>query len=138
MTGAALRHLHTVPLQDWSVESLARRVGVSRTVLAGRFKRFLDQPPMQYLAHWRLQLAAQALKTSDLPMKIIADQADYESEQVFSRAFKRHFGLPPRGLAATTELNADGMRYKAIRSIKVRAKIKIDCGTFLSQKLDRI
>jgi AraC family transcriptional regulator, alkane utilization regulator len=95
VAGAALRHLHTVPLQDWSVESLARRVGVSRTVLAGRFKRFLDQPPMQYLARWRLQLAAQELKTSDLPMKNIADQAGYESEQAFSRAFKRHFGLPP-------------------------------------------
>ena len=50
---------------------------------------------MQYLAHSRLQFAAQALKTSDLPMKIIADQAGCESEQAFGRTFKRHFGLPP-------------------------------------------
>lgn len=70
-------------------------MGVSRTVLAERFKHYLKQPPMQYLAHWRLQLAAQHLKYSDLPLKTIADQSDHESEAAFSRAFKRHFGAPP-------------------------------------------
>lgn len=77
------------------VERLARRVGVSRTVLAARFKHFLDMPPMHYLTYWRLQLAAQRLKATDTPMKGIADHAGYESEAAFSRAFKRHFGLPP-------------------------------------------
>lgn len=95
VAGAALRLLHAAPLQDWTVEDLARRVGVSRTALAERFKRFLDQPPMQYLAHWRLRLAAQQLKSSALPIKTIADQTGYESEAAFSRAFKRHFGLAP-------------------------------------------
>lgn len=95
VVGAALNHMHTAPMQDWSVEGLARRVGVSRTVLAGRFKHFLEMPPMQYLARWRLQLAAQRMKTSDAPIKTIADQAGYESEAAFSRAFKRLFGLPP-------------------------------------------
>jgi len=65
------------------------------TVLADRFRRLLDQPPMHYLAGWRLQLAAQQLKASELPTKTIADRAGYESEAAFSRAFKRRFGLPP-------------------------------------------
>ncbi|EWS54018.1 MULTISPECIES: AraC family transcriptional regulator [unclassified Methylibium] len=95
VTGSALKLLHDAPLQDWSVERLARAVGVSRTVLAERFRHYLDQPPMQYLAHWRLQLAAQQLKTGDQPLKTIADRVGYESEAAFSRAFKRHFGLPP-------------------------------------------
>lgn len=95
VVGAALQWLHTAPLDDWSVDRLARRVGVSRTVLAARFKHFLDMPPMHYLTYWRLQLAAQHLKTSNTPMKSVADQAGYESEAAFSRAFKRHFGLPP-------------------------------------------
>jgi len=95
VVGAGLKYLHGAPLQDWSVESLARQVGVSRTVLADRFKHFLDQPPMQYLAQWRLQLAAQLLKSSDLPIKAIADQSGYESEAAFGRAFKRYFDLPP-------------------------------------------
>ena len=95
VAGAALRCLHAAPLEDWTVADLARRVGVSRTALAERFKRFLDQPPMQYLAHWRLRLAAQQLKSTELPVKSIADQIGYESEAAFSRAFKRHFGAPP-------------------------------------------
>jgi len=95
VVGTALKWLHTAPLEDWSVDRLARRVGVSRTGLAERFKHFLDMPPMHYLTYWRLQLAAQRLKTTNTPMKGIADQAGYESEAAFSRAFKRHFGLPP-------------------------------------------
>jgi len=95
VAGSALKCLHAAPLQDWNVESLAREVGVSRTVLAERFRHYLDQPPMQYLTHWRLQLAAQHLKKGRLPMKAIADEVGYESEASFSRAFKRHFGLPP-------------------------------------------
>ena len=51
---------------------------------------------MHYLARWRLQLAAQRMKASDLPIKSIIDQSGYESEPAFSRAFKRHFGMPPR------------------------------------------
>jgi AraC-like DNA-binding protein len=77
------------------VDLLARRVGVSRTLLAERFKHFLDMPPMHYLTRWRLQLAAQRLKASDAPLKGFADLAGYESEAAFSRAFKRHFGVPP-------------------------------------------
>lgn len=95
VVGAALQYLHTAPMRSWSVEGLARRVGVSRTALAGRFKHFLDLPPMQYLAHWRLELAAQQLATSDARIKTIADQAGYRSEAAFSRAFKRLFGSPP-------------------------------------------
>lgn len=95
VVGTALKWLHMAPLEDWNVDRLARRVGVSRTVLAARFKHFLDMPPMHYLTYWRLQLAAQRLKATDTPMKGIADFAGYESEAAFSRAFKRHFGLPP-------------------------------------------
>lgn len=95
VVGTALKWLHTAPLEDWSVDRLARCVGVSRTVLAVRFKHFLNMPPMHYLTRWRLQLAAQRLKATDAPMKGIAGQAGYESEAAFSRAFKRHFGFSP-------------------------------------------
>lgn len=95
VAGSALKLLHTAPERTWDVDSLARRIGTSRSVLAHRFKHFLGQPPMQYLGHWRLQLAAQDLKTTDHRLKRIAEQAGYESEAAFSRAFKRRFGAPP-------------------------------------------
>ncbi|MGO9392503.1 AraC family transcriptional regulator [Rhodoblastus sp.] len=96
VAGAALKWLHAEPMKDWSVEDLAHRVGVSRSVLTEHFRRYLDQPPIRYLAKWRLQLAAHQMKTDHLPMKAIADQYGFESEAAFSRAFKRCFGLPPR------------------------------------------
>ena len=95
IVGSALNRLHSAPLEQWTVTRLARLCGVSRTVLAERFTQLLEQPPMQYLTRWRLQIAAQLLKTADTPVKAIAAQAGYESEFAFSRAFKRLFGSPP-------------------------------------------
>jgi AraC-like DNA-binding protein len=95
VVGTALKYLHTAPLEDWSVQRLAENVGVSRSVLADRFKLLLQQPPMQYLTHWRLQLAAYQLKTTNTPLKTVAGRIGYDSEAAFSRAFKRRFGSPP-------------------------------------------
>jgi len=95
VAGAALKLLHAAPLRDWSVEELARAAGTSKTVLAERFKHYLEQPPIQYLAGWRMKMAAQHLKSTELPVKTIADHSGYESEAAFSRAFKRHFGSSP-------------------------------------------
>lgn len=95
VVGACLKQLHELPIHGWTIEQLTRLAGVSRTVLMNRFKHFLGQPPMQYLANWRLLLAAQALKSGELPVKSVAEQSGYESEAAFSRAFKRQFGLPP-------------------------------------------
>jgi hypothetical protein len=75
-----------------------------------RFKHFLDMPPY-YLTSWRLELAAQQLKATDMPMKEIADQAGYESEAGFSRTFTRHFRLP----------TADWQHWQASPTIRRRA-----------------
>ena len=93
--GKALGWLHREPAEPWTVEDLARRVGVSRTALADRFVQRLGQPPMHYLARWRLQVGAQALRTTSEPLKVIAERVGYESEAAFGRAFRRLFGLPP-------------------------------------------
>ncbi len=93
--GRALGWIHRAPAKSWTVEDLARRVGVSRTVLAERFGRRLGQPPMRYLARWRLQVGAQLLRTTSAPLKAIAERIGYVSEAAFGRAFKRLFGVPP-------------------------------------------
>jgi AraC-like DNA-binding protein len=63
--------------------------------LADRFTRLIGEPPMRYLARWRIQVAAQQLRDSDAPLVRIAEQVGYESEAAFNRAFKRSFGIPP-------------------------------------------
>ncbi len=93
----ALASIHGAPADAWTVDRLARRVGVSRTVLAEHFARRLGLPPMHYVARWRLQVAANLLRTTSQPLKAVAQQAGYESEAAFGRAFKRHFGSPPAG-----------------------------------------
>jgi AraC-like DNA-binding protein len=95
VVGAALAVLHRQPCHQWTVEQLAAEVGASRSVLAERFARFLGEPPLTYLARWRMQLAARQLQTSRKTILQLAADVGYESEAAFNRAFKREFGLPP-------------------------------------------
>jgi AraC-like DNA-binding protein len=93
--GRALTILHRRYAEPWTVAALAREVGLSRTVLADRFRHFLDVPPMAYLTRWRLRLGARALATSSRGVAEIAFDVGYESVAAFNRAFKREYGLPP-------------------------------------------
>ena len=89
------RLLHRDPARAWTLEELARASGTSRTVLSERFTSLLGEPPLAYLARWRLQLAARRLETSDEKILRVALDVGYESEAAFNRAFKRQFALPP-------------------------------------------
>jgi transcriptional regulator GlxA family with amidase domain len=91
----ALAMMHGDVRRAWSVEALARETGVSRSVLAERFARTLGVGPMHYLARWRLQVAAQELKSSPTTVARVAERIGYESEAAFSRAFKKEFGVAP-------------------------------------------
>ena len=93
--GRALTALHRDPARGWTLESLAREVGLSRSALAERFAQFVGQPPMQYLANWRMQLAANHLLSGTDSVAAIAERVGYESEAAFSRAFKKSVGAPP-------------------------------------------
>jgi AraC-like DNA-binding protein len=93
--GRALTALHRTPAQAWTLESLAREVGLSRSALAERFTQLVGQPPMQYLANWRMQLAANHLVSGMDGVAAIAERVGYESEAAFSRAFKKMVGVPP-------------------------------------------
>jgi AraC-like DNA-binding protein len=93
--GQALALLHKEPGVSWTISSLARRVGLSRTRLAERFRHFLGLPPMAYLAQWRLQLGADILKSTEDSIAEVAAAVGYGSEAAFNRAFRRQFDCPP-------------------------------------------
>lgn len=95
ISGGALTVLHRMPWHPWTVATLAAEIGASRSVLAERFTRFLGEPPLKYLARWRLQLAARQLQTTGKGILELAAEVGYTSETAFIRAFKREFGLPP-------------------------------------------
>ncbi|MGC1953560.1 MAG: AraC family transcriptional regulator, partial [Gammaproteobacteria bacterium] len=93
--GRALALLHEYPERPWTIDELGRQVGLSRSALHERFMQFLAQPPMHYLANWRIQVGSRLLRETKRNVASIALDVGYESEAAFSRAFKRLVGLPP-------------------------------------------
>jgi len=94
VVGQALAALHGSPTEGWTVEKLAHLVGSSRSIFAERFTDMVGQPPMQYLALWRMQLASRMLVEGG-HISTIAGAVGYESEAAFSRAFKKFVGQSP-------------------------------------------
>ena len=92
--GRALAAVHAEPTIAWTVERLARVVGVSRSVFAERFTEMVGHPPMQYVALWRMQLASRLL-LDGTAISEVAAAVGYESEAAFSRAFKKLVGHAP-------------------------------------------
>ena len=93
--GKALSQMHARPEHNWTIEDLAKEVGLSRSVLAERFGDLVGLPPMQYLAKWRMQIAAELLRGGGANIATIAAETGYGSEAAFSRAFKKVVGVPP-------------------------------------------
>jgi AraC-like DNA-binding protein len=93
--GKTLALMHRNPAHPWTIASLAKEAGVSRSVLAERFRHYLNESPMAYLTRWRLQLGAQMLASTSYSVAQIGCEVGYESEAAFNRAFKRQFTVPP-------------------------------------------
>jgi len=109
VVGQALAALHGAAIEPWTVQRLAKTVGVSRSVLADRFMTMVGQPPMQYLALWRMQLASRLLLGGG-QVAAVAAAVGYESEAAFSRAFKKLVGRAP----ATWKREAAGRRTTGV------------------------
>jgi AraC-like DNA-binding protein len=96
VVGDALRLLHAEPAAPWTVASLADRAGVSRSTLAKRFGELVGEPPLTYLTHWRMTLAADLLvERESATIAEVADAVGYADPFGFSAAFKRVRGVNP-------------------------------------------
>lgn len=93
--GRALGGMHARPGEEWTLASLARQASMSRSAFAERFSALVGEPPMRYLAGWRLERAHAELAGTDEPIASISRKVGYSSEAAFSRAFKRHHGVTP-------------------------------------------
>jgi AraC-like DNA-binding protein len=90
-----MRLIHGQPVRRWTLDSLAREVGLSRSVFADRFTHFVGVSPMHYLGRWRMQLATRHLENPGASLAQVAAVVGYESEAALNRAFKKHVGAPP-------------------------------------------
>jgi AraC-like DNA-binding protein len=93
--GRALALIHHQLGAPWSAETLAREVALSRSAIVERFSSLVGMPPIRYLTFWRLQTAKLSLVETHKTIAQLAYPVGYESEEAFSRAFKREFGAPP-------------------------------------------
>ncbi len=93
--GAALRLMHARPAEPWTVERLASSVAMSRSAFAARFTELVGEPPLQYLARWRMTLAAQRLREDDAVIADVAEAVGYANAVAFSKAFARMQGVGP-------------------------------------------
>lgn len=94
--GAAIRLIQSDPARGWTVESLARHVGLSRAAFARRFTELVGLPPIRFLTEWRLALGADRLRTTRDPIARIAAGVGYGNGFAFSTAFRRHHGVSPQ------------------------------------------
>ncbi len=92
---AALTAIHQDPGHPWTLERLAARTGMSRSVFALRFKTSVGATPMEYLTRWRMFLAGDRLRHSGDSIATIASSLGYESESAFGKAFRRVMNSSP-------------------------------------------
>jgi AraC-like DNA-binding protein len=91
----ALQAFHLRPGEDWTVETLARAAGMSRTLFSQRMSEVLGMSPMEYVTQWRLERAHKALTDRHGSVPEVAESLGYQSVAAFSRAFKKQFGRGP-------------------------------------------
>jgi AraC-like DNA-binding protein len=106
--GRVLALLHEKPEAPWTLERLADDAAMSRSTLHERFAHFIGRPPMQYLAQWRMQVAATRLRDTNAKVIEVALGVGYESEAAFSRAFKRAVGVAPVAWRVGRRAEGDG------------------------------
>lgn len=87
--------IHREPARAWTVADLVTEVAMSRSAFAARFAGLVGEPPMHYVARWRMHVALTWLKEDGAVLGELAIRLGYQSEAAFSRAFKRFMGVSP-------------------------------------------
>lgn len=104
----AIREMHADPARAWTVEELASKAALSRSVFFDRFRRAVRVSPIEYLLGWRMAIAKNLLRHHDISLAEIAERVGYSSTSTFSTAFSRHVGQPPSHFARERANNAAG------------------------------
>jgi AraC-like DNA-binding protein len=92
----AAQKIRSYPSRNWTVDALAREVGVSRSNFAKMFQEYIGITPFLYLTDQRMRHTASLLAIVKMPLREVAHRERCDLEDSFSRAFKHHYGVTPR------------------------------------------
>jgi transcriptional regulator GlxA family with amidase domain len=101
---SALHAIHRQPEHEWTVGSLAKKVGLSRSGFALRFQATVGETPVAYLTRWRMYLVTRRLRETERAVAEIATEVGYDSEASLNKAFKRVMGQPPGAYRRSSRL----------------------------------
>lgn len=93
--GRAVSAVLDKPSADHNVAALAAAAGMSRSAFAREFRGKYGMAPMEFVAKTRLHHAAQILRSTTVPIKVIAGSIGFLSRSHFSRAFRDAYGVDP-------------------------------------------
>ncbi|MEW8101554.1 MAG: AraC family transcriptional regulator [Candidatus Thiodiazotropha endolucinida] len=102
--GKALAAIHREPNRPWTVASLAKEVGMSRSGFSARFTDLVGDSAIRYLTQWRMQMVRAQLLENTEPLSLLAKRLGYQSEAAFCRAFKRVFGVSPGSVRSSADV----------------------------------
>ena len=109
--GRAIAAVIGVPAGSHTVASLAATAGMSRSTFAREFRASFDMSPMEFVAKTRLHHAAELLRSTRVPIKVIAASIGFASRSHFSRAFRDGYGTDPSAFrTALTKPELDAPR----------------------------
>ena len=85
------------------VAELAQRLGMSRFTALARFRREERITIRTYFLRRRIEHAQNLLRTTQLPIVVIARLAAFKTQRSFDRAFERATGTTPRAYRRRSE-----------------------------------
>jgi AraC-like DNA-binding protein len=97
----AVDYIRTHIKEKIKIDDIAKTIGISRSYLAGSFKKELGMSPQEYMINLRLEQAASMLRKTSKPIHEIASDVGYDDSMAFSKSFKQKFDMSPKAFRET-------------------------------------
>jgi len=107
----AFAEMASRPSTDFSVQTLSRSVGLSRSAFMARFAAAFGDSPMSVLRRLRMRHAAGLLATTSASVEQIALHAGYRSRSSFTRTFRKYYSTDP------SDYRLEAKRVRNVRDI---------------------
>lgn len=97
--------------EDLTIQNIAEELNISRSYLSNNFQKYYQIAPKGYLMEVRMERAKQLLEITDEPVSIIGSSVGYQDSLIFSRAFKKYFGIAPSKYRKSVNLDTPIFKY---------------------------